>query len=95
MKKNWLKYLGLVGLLGLFTKNPSFYGFFGFFGFFGFTNIKSDERLEENINKAARNTFFTTMIVLVLTIIIGSLTKNLDYFIYLKSLKKTPSESLV
>ncbi|HMA60888.1 MAG TPA: DUF3796 domain-containing protein [Halanaerobiales bacterium] len=85
MKTNWIKYLGLmgiVGLLGLFTSNPSLYGFFGFFGFFGFANIKSDERLEENINKAAKNTFITTLIIFILTIVIGSLASNPDLFIY-------------
>jgi len=85
MHKNWLKYLGLIGLvgvLGVFTSNPSLYGFFGFFGFFGFANLKSDERLEENINKAAKNTFITTLIIFVFTLVIGSLTSNSDIFIY-------------
>ena len=85
MQKNWLKYLGLigfVGLLGMFTSNPSLYGFFGFFGFFGFADIKSDERLEENINKAAKNSFITTLIVFIFTIVTGSLSSSSDIFIY-------------
>ena len=85
MKTNWLKYLGLlglVGLLGLFISNPSLYGFFGFFGFFGFASIKTDERLDENVNKAARNSFITTTIGFILTIAIGSLVSNPDFFIY-------------
>lgn len=62
MRSTWLRYLGflgLLGLLGLFTGNTGFYGFFGFFGFFGFKGLRADERLEENLNRAARNAFVT------------------------------------
>ena len=85
MKNNWLKYLGLlglIGLLGLFTDNVGFYGFFGFFGFFGFTNIKHDERLTANINKAARNAFVISLLVSVLTIILIGILGDPVFFVY-------------
>lgn len=85
MNKYWLKYLGLVGLLGLLgliTGNTDFYGFFGFFGFFAFYNIKSDERLKENINKAAKNAFITTLLIFIVFIVVGSIYANLNIFFY-------------
>jgi hypothetical protein len=85
MDKNWLKYLGLLGLLGLigiFTSKPGLYGFFGFFGFFGFANIKSDERLIENINKAAKNAFVSSLLTLIFTIIIGSIITDFIVYFY-------------
>lgn len=50
----FLGILGFLGLLGIFF-NPFFCVFFAFFGFFFWGLLgkeKSDERLEENINKA-------------------------------------------
>ena len=51
--------LGLLGLLGLITDNPGFYGFFGFFGFSGLLRSLPDEMFKQNVNKAAKNAFFT------------------------------------
>lgn len=79
MDKNWLKYLGLLGLLGLigiFTSKP------GLYGFFGFANIKSDERLIENINKAAKNAFVSSLLTLIFTIIIGSIITDFIVYFY-------------
>ncbi|WP_418790574.1 DUF3796 domain-containing protein [Phosphitispora sp. TUW77] len=73
MKTSWPKYLGLlgfIGLLSLVTGNMGLIGFFGFFGFFGFGKYLNDERLETNINKAAKNCFISSLIVYALTNII-------------------------
>lgn len=85
MNKNWLKYLGLIGLLGLlglFTGNTGFYGFFGFFGFFAFYSIKTDERLTENINKAAKNAYITTLLFFIVFIVIGSIYSSVNICFY-------------
>lgn len=65
MKISDLKYLGLlglIGLVGLVTANPGFYGFFGFFGFFAFEKIPNDERVHQNLGKAALNSFVFTLV---------------------------------
>ncbi|MGI6703034.1 MAG: DUF3796 domain-containing protein [Clostridia bacterium] len=66
--------LGLLGLLGLITDNPGFYGFFGFFGFFGFAKILPDEMFKQNVNKAAKNAFFTGLIIYPTVVVIGTLS---------------------
>jgi len=58
-KLSLLGFIGFLGLLGLFTNNPGFYGFFGFFSFFVFLKVLPDEMFEKNVNKAAKNAFFT------------------------------------
>ncbi|MGE5485873.1 MAG: DUF3796 domain-containing protein [Ignavibacteriales bacterium] len=70
MNRTILKYLGMLGflgLLGLVTRNPGFYGFFGFFGFLGLRNRPSDERLEADITRAARNAFVASTVVFAAT----------------------------
>ena len=57
----YLGFLGLLGLLGLITDNPGFFGFFGFFGFWSSMWGKSDERVDQNVNRACRNAFVFTM----------------------------------
>jgi putative transcriptional regulator len=58
----YLGFLGFLGLLGLITDNPGFFGFFGFFGFWSpMWGKGSDERVDQNVNRASRNAFvFTT-----------------------------------
>ena len=62
MKTNsvsFLGFLGLLGFLGPLTGIPGYYGFFGFLGFLSaFGGTGSDERIESNINRASRNSFF-------------------------------------
>ena len=85
MKKTWLKYLGFLGFLGflgIFTGNIGFYGFFGFFGFFSYIRVISDERLEANINRAARNAFFAFVLVFVITTVIAGILKDPSIYIY-------------
>ena len=66
MRRNLISYLGFLGflgLLGLFTNNPGFFGFFGFFGFMSSMWGKgSDERIDQNVNRACRNAFVFTMV---------------------------------
>jgi hypothetical protein len=54
----YLGFLGFFGMLGLVTDNPGFFGFFGFFGFLSsMWGRGSDERVDQNINRACRNAF--------------------------------------
>ena len=85
MNRNWLKVLwvlGFLGLLGYFTKNTGFYGFFGFFGFLSFNNIKDDERLIENVNKAARNGFIASMAICIVAIVFVSIVGYKEILAY-------------
>ena len=85
MKSSWLKYLGflgLIGFLGIFTDNIGFLGFFGFFGFFSYVKVLSDERLEANINKSARNAFFVSAPVFVVAAILAGIMKDLLVYSY-------------
>ena len=85
MKSSWLKYLGflgLLGLLGIVTDNVGFYGFFGFFGFFAYAKMVSDERLEININKAARNAFVIMLPVFVLATVLAGVLREITVYAY-------------
>ncbi len=66
MRRNligYLGFLGFLGLLGLISDNPGFFGFFGFFGFWSsMWGRGSDERVDQNVNKACRNAFLFTTI---------------------------------
>ena len=66
MRRNligYLGFLGFLGMLGLITGNPGFYGFFGFFGFWSSMWGKgSDERVDQNVNRACRNAFIFTIV---------------------------------
>ncbi|MDH5361972.1 MAG: DUF3796 domain-containing protein [Aigarchaeota archaeon] len=65
MRRNAVGYVGLLGflgLLGLITGNPGYYGFFGFFGFLAaLWGRGSDERVDNNVNRACRNAFIFVM----------------------------------
>jgi len=66
MRRNlmgYLGFLGFLGLLGLVTDNPGFFGFFGFFGFWSSMWGKgSDERIDQNVNRACRNAFVFSIV---------------------------------
>jgi fatty acid desaturase len=84
LKRSWLKYLSLLGLLGFMgpaTGNAGFYGFFGFFGLAALGGIPSDERLQANINKAARNAFITGILIFVVTVILSTLMFGPSFYI--------------
>lgn len=85
MKSSWLKYLGFLGflgLLGIFTSNIGFYGFFGFFGFFSYAKVVSDERLEANINRSARNAFIVMVPIFVAATVVAGILEDLSIYIY-------------
>ena len=66
MRRNligYLGFLGFLGLLGLATDNPGFFGFFGFFGFLSsMWGRGSDERIDQNANRACRNAFVFSIV---------------------------------
>jgi hypothetical protein len=66
MRRNligYLGFLGVLGLLGLIVDNPGFFGFFGFFGFWSsMWGTGSDERIDQNVNRACRNAFTFSMV---------------------------------
>lgn len=65
-----LGFLALLGFLGPITGNQGFYGFFGFVGFLiAFGGTGSDERIESNINRACRNSFFLITITMSFSLV--------------------------
>jgi hypothetical protein len=85
MKSSWLKYLGFLGflgLLGILTSNVGFLGFLGFFAFFAHAKSIQDERLEANINRAARNSFVASVVFFAVGIVVAVVTSDLSLFIY-------------
>ena len=85
MKASWLRYLGLLGflgLLGIFTPNIGFLGFLGFFAFFAQGKVVHDERLEANINRAARNAFVVSIVVFVIGMIAAAIAGEPAVFTY-------------
>ena len=75
--------LGFLGILGIMY-NPFFCVFFGFFGFFWWgllSKEKADERLEENVKRAAS--------------IAGRLALVLCFFILFALDKKLPPETVL
>ena len=53
--------LSLLGFIGIFTEERTFLAFFAFAVDFQYFFIKSDEMLEENVNKSAALAFFCGM----------------------------------
>ena len=58
--------LSLLGLIGIFTEAKSFLAFFAFAVDFEYFFIKSDEMLEEYMNKSASRAFYCGMISVAL-----------------------------
>ena len=54
--------LSLLGLIGIFTKERSFLFFFAFLVDFEYFFLKSDEMLEDYMNRSASRAFFCGMI---------------------------------
>ncbi len=51
-------FLSLLGFIGVFTEEWAFLGFFGFAVNFEYLFIKSDEMIEEYLNKSAATAFY-------------------------------------
>ena len=58
--------LSLLGFIGIFTEAKSFLAFFAFIVDFEYFFIKSDEMLEEYMNKSASRAFYCGMISVAL-----------------------------
>jgi hypothetical protein len=77
----YLGFLGFLGMLGLITDNPGFYGFFGFFGFWSSMWGKgSDERVDQNVNRACRNGFIFTMVASALLFSYMAIVRTAETF---------------
>ena len=66
----------LLGFIGIFTDEKVFLAFFAFAVDFEYFFIKSDEMLEEYMNKSASRAFYSGMIVTVLVALIHFLTQT-------------------
>ena len=62
--------LSLLGFIGIFTEAKSFLAFFAFAVDFEYFFIKSDEMLEEYMNKSASRAFYCGMISVALVSIV-------------------------
>ena len=63
--------LSLLGFIGIFTEAKSFLAFFAFAVDFEYFFIKSDEMLEEYMNKSASRAFYCGMISVALVSLAG------------------------
>lgn len=72
--------LSLLGFVGIFTEERGFLAFFAFLVDFEYFFMKSDEMLEEYMNKSASRAFYagmlTTAFVSLIAVFIGSETAN-------------------
>ena len=66
----------LLGFIGIFTDEKGFLAFFAFAVDFEYFFIKSDEMLEEYMNKSASRAFYSGMIVTALVALIHFLTQT-------------------
>lgn len=66
----------LLGFIGIFTDEKGFLAFFAFAVDFEYFFIKSDEMLEEYMNKSASRAFYAGMIVTALVALIHFLTQT-------------------
>ena len=62
--------LSLMGLIGVFTETKSFLAFFAFAVDFEYFFIKSDEMLEEYMNRSASRAFYCGMITVALVSVV-------------------------
>lgn len=76
--------LSLLGFIGIFTEEKGFLAFFAFAVDFEYFFIKSDEMLEEYMNRSASRAFYCGMIATALVVLI-------NFFIQ----SQTASESLL
>lgn len=72
--------LSLLGFIGIFTDNRSFLAFFAFVVDFEFFFIKTDEMLEEYMNKSASRAFYcgmvTTAVVALVCFFVNKYAEN-------------------
>ena len=75
--------LSLLGFIGIFTEAKSFLAFFAFVVDFEYFFIKSDEMLEEYMNKSASRAFYCGMIS-----VLGGIRRNLCFIYCLLRLQR-------
>ena len=63
--------LSLLGFIGIFTNEKGFLAFFAFVVNFQYFFLKSDEMLEEYMNKSASRAFYCGMIVTAMVALIN------------------------
>lgn len=68
--------LSLLGFIGLFTEERAFLAFFAFGLDFEYFFIKSDEMLDEYMNKSAARAFYCGMIAVALATLFNFLVWN-------------------
>ena len=68
--------LSLLGFIGIFTEEKGFLAFFAFVVDFEYFFMKSDEMLEEYMNRSASRAFFWGMIVTAVMVSICFLFQN-------------------
>ena len=76
--------LSLLGFIGIFTEERGFLAFFAFAVDFEYFFIKSDEMLEEYVNRSASRAFYCGMIATAIVVLISFFMQN-----------QTASESLL
>ena len=77
-KFGYLSLLGLLGLLGFFTDHHLLFMFFGYFGYAYYFNVIPDEMFKEHLLKASAISFFIVLILMAITIILVSITRNME-----------------
>lgn len=68
--------LSLLGFIGIFTEEKSFLAFFAFIVDFEYIFMKSDEMMEEYMNKLASRGFYSGMIVTAFMAFLSFLFQN-------------------
>lgn len=68
--------LSLLGFIGIFTNTKEFLIFFAFVVDFEYFFMKSDEMLEEYMNRSASRAFYCGMITTAITVTINCLFQN-------------------
>ncbi len=80
MKKQYLYglmgLLSLLGFIGIFSEERFFLAFFAFVVDFEYFFIKSDEMLEENMNKSASLAFYSGMVATAAIALFSFIIKN-------------------
>jgi len=81
--KNILWYLGFISILSLLyliKNDPGFLLFLSFIMFFFTYFTKTDERINQNIGRAARNAFIYTMFSSATSILYINLTEQISFY---------------
>jgi len=78
-KFGYLSLLGLLGFMGFLTDHHLLFGFFGYFGYAYYFTVLPDEMFKEHLLKASAISFYIVLLLMAITIIVASLTTNMDF----------------